>query len=112
MKAEVNAEADTAISDASLATAANLAAVDTVVDNLNLGVIYGTAVTGTLSTTQATSDLTGYADNQLIGAVIIATSGDAEGERKAITDYASASGLLTFDAMTTAMANGDTFKVV
>jgi len=44
--------------------------------------------------------------------VIIATSGDAEGERKAITDYASASGLLTFDAMTTAMANGDTFKVV
>lgn len=34
MKAEVNAEADTAISDAALATAANLATVDTVVDGL------------------------------------------------------------------------------
>ena len=34
MKAEVNAEADTAISDASLATAANLATVDTVVDSI------------------------------------------------------------------------------
>lgn len=34
MKAQINTEADTAISDASLATAANLATVDTVVDSI------------------------------------------------------------------------------
>lgn len=42
MKAEVNAECDTAISDASLATAANLATVDTVVDSI----LVDTAVIG------------------------------------------------------------------
>ena len=96
----------------SAATAANLATVDAIVDNLNLGIIYGAAATGTLSTTQATSDLTGYANDQLIGRVIIFTSGDAEGEATDITDYASASGLLTFTALTTAPADGDTFKIV
>lgn len=111
-KADVNAEADQAISDAALATAAALATVDGIVDNLNLGIIYGSAVTGTLSTTQATTDLTGYADDQLIGAVIIWTSGDCEGERTDITDSANTGGLLTFTALTTAPANGDTFKIV
>jgi len=90
----------------------NVATVDTVVDNLNLGIIYGAAATGTLSTTQATSDLTGYANDQLIGRVIIWTSGACEGEGADITDYASASGLLTFTALTTAPANADTFKIV
>jgi len=90
----------------------NVATVDTVVDNLNLGIIYGAAATGTLSTTQATSDLTGYADDQLIGRVIIWTSGACEGEGTDITDYASASGLLTFTALTTAPSDADTFKIV
>jgi hypothetical protein len=76
------------------------------------GIITGAAATGTLSTTQATSDLTGYADDQLIGRVIIWTSGAADGEATDITDYASASGLLTFTALTTAPGNGDTFKIV
>ena len=81
-------------------------------DDLILGIIFGIAETGTLSTTQATSDLAGFADNQLIDRVIIWTSGDAEGEATDITDYASASGLLTFTVITTAPANGDTFKIV
>ncbi|MCP5016288.1 MAG: hypothetical protein GY938_13605 [Ketobacter sp.] len=80
--------------------------------SLKLGIIFGSAVTGTLSTTQATTDLTGYADDQLIDAVIVVTSGAAEGERSDITDYATSTGLITFTAMTTAMANGDTFKIV
>jgi hypothetical protein len=103
--AEVNAEADTAIADAALATAANLA-------NLTSGIIFGAAATGTLSTTQATTDLTGYADDQLIGRVIIWLTGDCAGEATDITDYANSSGLLTFTDLTTAPANGDTFKVV
>lgn len=97
---------------ANYATAANLATVDTVVDNLNLGIIYGSAQTGTLSTTQASTDLTGYADDQLIGRVIIWTSGNCEGEATDITDYANTSGVLTFTALTTAPGNGDTFKIV
>lgn len=110
--AEVNAEVDTAISDAALATAAALATVDQNVDDLKSGIIYGAAATGTLSTTQATTDLTGYADDQLIGRVIIWLSGDCEGEATSITDYAATGGLLTFDALTTSPANGDLFKVV
>jgi len=82
------------------------------VDDLKLGIIFGTAATGTLSTTVATSDLTGYADDQLIGRVIIWTSGACDGEGADITDYASLNGTLTFTALTTAPANTDTFKIV
>jgi hypothetical protein len=94
------------------ATEAKQDTLDAVADQLNLGIIYGAAETGTLSTTVATSGLTGYADDQLIGAVIIFTSGACEGERTNITDYASAGGTLTFTALTTAPGNGDTFKIV
>lgn len=75
------------------------------------GVITGAAAIGTLSTTQATSDLTGYADNQLIGRIITWTSGSCEGEQTDITDYASTGGLMTFTALTTAPSNTDTFKI-
>lgn len=97
---------------ATLATSAALATVDTNVDNLNLGIIYGTAQTGTLSTTQATTDLTGYADSELIGRVIIFTGGTADGQASRITAYANASGLVTFQAITTAPVNADPFKIV
>lgn len=96
----------------SIATAAALATVDGNIDTIVAGVITGQAQTGTLSTTQATTNLSGYADDQLIGRVIIWTSGNCDGEATDITDYASASGLLTFTALTTAPANGDTFKIV
>lgn len=111
--ANIPADIDTLLSrvTSAVATAAALATLDAIVDNLNLGIIYGAAQTGTLSTTQMTSDLTGYADDQLIGRIITFTSGNAEGEQTDITDYANASGLLTFTALTTAPANGDTFKI-
>lgn len=90
---------------------AAIAVVDSNVDNLVLGVIFGAAAAGTLSTTQATSDLAGYTNDQLIGRIITVTSGVAEGESSAITDYVEASGLLTFDLMTLAMGDSDTFKI-
>lgn len=99
----------------SLAAQAKLdvnAEVDTAVTDLLSGIILGAAATGTLSTTQATTNLTGYADDQLIGRVIIWLTGACEGEATDITDYASASGLITFTALTTAPANTDTFKIV
>jgi len=91
-----------------------LDAIDTVVDNLNLGIIYSTAATGTLSLTEATTNLSGYADDQLIGRTMIVTSGDADGEGAAIEDYEEISGKLIFtsDPLTIAMSNGDTFKIV
>lgn len=81
------------------------------ISTMTSGIIEGAAQTGTLSTTQATTNLSGYADDQLIGRHITVLSGNAEGEQTDITDYASASGLLTFTALTVAMANGDTFKI-
>lgn len=95
-----------------LATEAKQDIIDTNVDDLKSGIIYGAAVTGTLSTTQATTDLTGYSSDSLIGRTIIVLSGAAMGNGSDITDYDTASGLLTFTGMTAAMANGDTFKIV
>jgi len=72
-----------------------------------------TAVTGTLSTTVCTTDITGYANDELIGRVIIFTGGTASGQAAAITDYASASGTVTFSGgITTAPANLDAFVIV
>ena len=75
-------------------------------------VITGAAVTGTLSTTQATSDLTGYVDDELIGRTVVFTGGTADGQAARITDYASASGLITFTTLATAPANADTFVIL
>lgn len=96
---------------ANYATASAVATVDTNVDDLKSGIIYGAAATGTLSTTQASTNLTGYADDQLIGRHITWLSGNCEGEQTDITDYANTNGVLTFTALTTAPANGDTFKI-
>jgi hypothetical protein len=84
-------------------------------DNLEasaLGIISGTAQTGTLSTVTMTTDLTGYADDELIGRTVVWTGGDAAGQASDITDYASASGQVTYTAITTAPANNDTFVIV
>ena len=40
------------------------------------------------------------------------TSGACDGEATDITDYALATGLLTFTALTTNMSAADTFKIV
>jgi len=75
-------------------------------------IITGSAVTGTLSTTAATTSLTGYADDELINRLIIFKSGTANGQAATITDYANASGLVTFSGgITTAPANGDLFVI-
>ena len=76
------------------------------------GITNGAAPTGTLSTTQATSDLTGYTASQLNGRTIVFTSGVCDGEATDITAYAVTGGLLTFTALTLAPGNGDTFKIV
>lgn len=75
------------------------------------GVLYGACGATSLTTTTCSSDLSGYDDDQLIGRLINFTSGPADGESSEITDYASASGVLTFNALTTAPANTNTFTI-
>ena len=88
-----------------------IATLQAAIDTLTPGVIIGAAATGTLSATQCTSDLTGYVNDELIGRTITFTGGTADGQQGRITDYASASGLVTFTTITTAPANADTFKI-
>ena len=76
------------------------------------GIILGSAVTGTLSATVMTSDLTGYDNDELIGRAIIWTSGTAAGQASTITDYASTNGTVTYDPITTVPVNGDSFVIV
>jgi len=92
--------------------AADLAAIDQNVDDLESGIILGACQTGTLSTTQCTTDLTGYTDDQLVRGEIIFLSGPCEGERAQITGYANTNGLITHAATQETPANGNTFKIV
>jgi hypothetical protein len=51
-------------------------------------------------------------NDELIGRLVVWVSGTANGQAAEITDYASASGLVTFETITTAPANNDTFVIV
>lgn len=141
--AEVNAEVDTALGDYDAPTKAELdsglaalndldaagvrtalglssanldtqlSAIQAVVDLLELANIRGVAQTGTLTVNACSTDLTGYADDELIGRVIIFTGGTAAGQAAAITDYASTGGVVSFTGgVQTAPANNDSFVIV
>lgn len=74
-------------------------------------IITGVAETGTLSTTQATTDLSEATDNHYNGCMIKWTSGALLGQVSDITAYLGSSGRLTFTALTEAPSNGDTFNL-
>jgi hypothetical protein len=75
-------------------------------------IVSGAAVTGVLSTTKMTTDLTEATDDHYIGRVIIWTSGVLINQATNITDYNGATKELTFSATTEAPSNGDTFIIV
>jgi len=75
-------------------------------------IVTGIAGATSLSTTTCSSDLTSYADDELIGRTIIFTSGTAAGQAARVTDYANTNGVLTFTAITTAPLQNDIFVVV
>jgi len=135
MKAEVNAEADTAITDAALATAASLATVDTVVDAIKvitdalgatgaarLALSAGQIVPGTVDTASTASttttfeadDITEATADHYNGRIVVWTSGVLAGQATDITDYSlvGSNGSFTVTAMTEAPGNNDTFIVV
>ena len=75
-------------------------------------IVVGTAQTGTLSTTQMSSDLTEATDDHYIGRIVIWTSGALKDQASDITDYTGTNGVLTYTAVTEAPSNGDTFVIV
>ena len=75
-------------------------------------IVVGTAQTGTLSTTQMTTNLTEATADHYIGRTILWTSGVLTDQATDITDYDGTGGLLTFTATTEAPSNNDTFIIV
>ena len=118
MKAEVNAEADTAITDYDPPTNAEMEArtVDAAtVAKLEAGAlatVVGAAATGTLSTTVMTTNLSEATDDHYNGRVVVFTSGVLLGQAAAVSDYSGTNGTITMTAVTEAPGNADTFVIV
>lgn len=83
----------------------------TALKNSMAGIVSG-AASGSPTTTVIPSDLTGYANDELIGRTIVFTGGTANGQASDITDYASSGGNVTVTALATAPVSGDTFVIV
>ena len=81
-------------------------------DQINDGIIYGQAVTGTLSTTICTTDLTGFTQSQLQNRRILWLDGPAAGESTFITGYVVLGASIVFGVLTLAPQNGNRFKIV
>lgn len=75
-------------------------------------VVNGQAATGTLSTTQATTNLTETTDNHYNDRVVVWVSGVLTGQACQITDYNGTTKLLTYTTLTEAPSNGDKFVIV
>ncbi|KKK64775.1 hypothetical protein LCGC14_2980790 [marine sediment metagenome] len=79
-------------------------------------IVDGAAATGTLSTTEMTTDLTISVADQYKGRIIIFASDTStaalQGQATDITAASTTNGKLTFTALTTAPSNGDTFSIV
>jgi hypothetical protein len=78
----------------------------------NSTIVSGACITGTLSTTACTTDLTEATDDHYIGRTIIWVTGVLTGQASAITDYNGTTKLLTYTAVTEAPANADRFVLV
>jgi len=73
----------------------------------------GSAITGTLTPTSMTTDLTEATDDHYIGRTIIFYDSVAlNGQITNVTDYTGSSKLLAFSALTEAPTNGDKFYLV
>lgn len=92
-----------------------LSSIEAITDRQGKITIAGTAQTGTLSTTQMTTDLTVGVADQYNGRILTfnsdTTTANLRNVQTDITDTVVAGGLLTFTAIPTAPANGDTFEI-
>lgn len=116
--AEVNAEVDTALNTAIPGSPTAGSVNDVLNDQARSAktIQKGAAATGTLSTTEMTTDLTVSVADQFNGRIIIfandTTTAALRGQATDITDTVVSGGKLIFTALTTAPVDGDTFVVV
>ena len=73
------------------------------------GLVGGVAETGTLSTTEMTTDFTEATTDHYNGRTIVWISGALAGQSSDITAYTTTNGKLTYTLVTNAPANGDEF---
>lgn len=73
--------------------------------------VHGQAITGTLSTTQMTTNLTEATDDHYNGRIVTFITGNLAGQATDITDYVGSSKRITMTALTEAPANGDRFVI-
>ncbi len=81
-------------------------------ENMSAGPTRGLAQTGTLSTTQMTTDLTETTDEHYKNHALYFLSGNLAGQVVFVTDYNGTSKLLTFTQATEAPANNDEFVLL
>jgi len=81
-------------------------------ERMSSGIVSSAAATGTLSTTQMTSDLTEVTNDHYNGRTLIWLDGDLAGQATDITDYVGTNGLLTFTEVTEIPSDGDKFIIV
>lgn len=75
------------------------------------GLVLGTAVTGTLTATEFTTNLAEETNDHYNGRTLTFTSGALAGQMTTITDYNGTTKAVTVAAMTEAPGNGDTFFI-
>lgn len=75
------------------------------------GLVLGTAITGTLTATAFTTDLTEATNDHYNGRTLTFTSGALAGQMTTITDYNGTTKAVTVSAMTEAPGNGDAFFI-
>jgi len=110
---QVNAEVDNALNTALPATPTADSAND-VLRNMKdaaKGIIVGTAMAGTLSTTMMTTDLTESTNDHFNGRVITWITGALKGQSTDITAYDGGAKKPTYSAVTEAPAAGDMFVI-
>jgi hypothetical protein len=76
------------------------------------GIIAGTAVAGTLSVTQMTTDLAETTDDHFNNGIVIWRSGALRYQKSDITDYDGGTKMFTYSSITEAPVEGDTFVVM
>ncbi len=112
--AAINAEVDTAF-DTALPASPTPGSANDILDRQEELIVAGTAQTGTLSTTEMTTDLTISVNDQYNGRILTfrkdTTTAALRGQQTDITDTVTTNGKLTFTDLTTAPANGDTFEI-
>lgn len=112
--ANINAEVDNAL-DTVLPASPTAGSINDILDRQEELLVKGTAQTGTLSTTQMTTDLTVSVTDQFNGRLLTFRKDTVtvalRGQQTDITGTSTIGGKLTFTALTTAPANGDVFDI-